>query len=86
MLQKISRMIKYELGRVLISKKIKKGKVYLNPGVLGPSFEFVPIGTWEWPFWVPDPRLSFGLFWTPFLRFFESRLALRRVFNPYSKN
>ena len=62
------------------------GKVYLNLGVLGPGFEFVPIGTWEWPFWVPDPQLSFGPVCTPFLRFFEPGLALRRILNLYSKN
>ena len=39
----------------------------------------------KWLSWVPDLRLSFGPFWTLVLRFFEPRLALRCVFNPYSR-
>ena len=33
-----------------------------------------------------NPAFEFSPFWTPFLRFFEPGLALRGVFNPYSKN
>ena len=40
----------------------------------------------QWPSWVPVLCLSSSPFWTPFLRFFESGLALGLVFNPYSKN
>ena len=40
----------------------------------------------EWPSWVPNLRLNFGLIWTPFFRTFEPEIALRHIFNPYSKN
>ena len=39
----------------------------------------------EWYSWVLIALLCFGVFWTPFLGFLELDLALRCVFNPYSK-
>ena len=39
----------------------------------------------EWYSWVLIALSCFGVFWTPFLGFLEPDLALRRVFNPYSK-
>ena len=39
----------------------------------------------EWYFWTPNVLSCSGAFWTPLLGFLEPGLALRRVFNPYSK-
>ena len=39
----------------------------------------------EWYSWVLISLSCLGAFWTPFLGFLELDLALRRVFNPYSK-
>ena len=39
----------------------------------------------EWYFWTPNTLLCSSVFWTLFLGFLEPGLALRRVFNPYSK-
>ena len=39
----------------------------------------------EWHLWMPIALSCSGAFWTPFLGFLEPRLALRRVFNLYSK-
>ena len=39
----------------------------------------------EWYFWTRNALSWSVTFWTPFLGFLESSLALRRVFNPYSK-
>ena len=39
----------------------------------------------EWHSWMPIALSCLGVFWTHFLGFLESGLALRRVFNPYSK-
>ena len=39
----------------------------------------------EWHSWMSIILSCSDAFWTHFLGFLESRLALRRVFNPYSK-
>ena len=39
----------------------------------------------EWYFWIRNTFSCSGAFWTPFLGFLEPGLALRRVFNQYSK-
>ena len=39
----------------------------------------------EWYFWTPNVLSCSGAFWTPLLGFLEPGLALRRVFNSYSK-
>ena len=67
-------MIRYELERVLISKKLKKCKVYLNPEVLELSHEFVPIGTPKGPFALLGAELVFE-FWSNLDSFFKDFLA-----------
>ena len=86
--EKLVEWSEYELGCVLIPKKLKKVRFI---SIQKPSGCARICANWhsknaEWPSWAPDPCLSFGPFWTSVLRFFEPGLALRHVFNPYSKN
>ena len=39
----------------------------------------------KWYFWTPNALSCSNAFWTPFLVFLELGLALRLIFNPYSK-
>ena len=65
----------YELGRILISKKIKNKKRWVLSWSKCPRAKARVCANWhsknaEWHFWVPSPLLSSSPFWNPFLRFF----------------
>ena len=83
--------IRYELERILISKKSKRLALsqsrHSRAGLsiwasrhLGSAYWHLPCADWnsksvDKPSWVPSPRSSFGSIWTPFLRIFYPKIA-----------